>query len=108
VLAPEGPPRGAIGQSVLDDQSDSGIDDAPCIVAAWVGQVGHVGVEVLAATGAIVLRVDQDQVAGSSGKGISQVVEGATSQSIAVGALSTAGTGSPPIISALDADLGLG
>jgi hypothetical protein len=54
------------------------------------------------------LGVDQDQVAGPSGEGIAQVVEGATSQAIAVGAMTTAWTGSPPIISALDADLGRG
>jgi hypothetical protein len=33
-------------------------------VAAGVGQVGHVGVEVLAATGAVVLGVEHDDVAG--------------------------------------------
>jgi hypothetical protein len=54
------------------------------------------------------LRVDQDQVTGASGEGIAQVVEGATSQAITVGAMATARTGSAPIISALDADLGLG
>jgi hypothetical protein len=52
--------------------------------------------------------VDQDQVAGPSGEGIAQVVEGATSQAIAVGAMTTARTGSPPVVSAPDADLGLG
>jgi len=54
------------------------------------------------------LGVDQDQVAGPSGEGIAQVVEGATSQAIAVGAMTTARTGSPPVVSAPDADLGLG
>jgi hypothetical protein len=54
------------------------------------------------------LGVDQDQVAGPSGEGIAQIVEGATSEAITVGAMATARTGSPPIISALDTDLGLG
>ena len=54
------------------------------------------------------LGVDQDQVTRSSGERIAQVVKGATSRAIAVGAMTTAGAGSPPIVSALDADLGLG
>src|SRR5947208_8032021 len=52
VLAPEGPTGGPIRQAVLDDQSDGGVDDASCVVAAGVGEVGHVGVEILAARGA--------------------------------------------------------
>jgi hypothetical protein len=54
------------------------------------------------------LGVDQDEIAGSAGEGIAQVVEGAPSRTIAVGAMATAGTGSAPIISAPEADLGLG
>src|SRR4051794_11389880 len=64
VLAPEGPTGGAIRQAILDDQADGGIDDASGIVTAGVGRVGHVGVEVPAAAGAIVLRVDHDDVGG--------------------------------------------
>jgi D-arabinose 1-dehydrogenase-like Zn-dependent alcohol dehydrogenase len=77
-------------------------------VAAGIGPVGHVGVEVLAAAGARVLGVDQDQVAGPSGEGVAQVVEGAPPQAIPVGAMAAAGTGAPAIIPAPDADLGLG
>src|SRR6478752_3273957 len=52
VLAPEAPTGGAIRHAVLDDQADGRIEDASGIVTAGVGQVGHVGVEVLATTGA--------------------------------------------------------
>jgi hypothetical protein len=76
-------------------------------VAAGVGEVGHIGVEVLPAAGAVVLGVDQDQLAGSSGEGITQVVKGAVTGAVAVGAMAAAGTG-PPIIPAPDADVGLG
>jgi len=54
------------------------------------------------------LGVDQDQVAGASREGISQVVEGATSGAIAVGAMTAARTRPTPIVPALNADLGLG
>src|SRR4051812_10998552 len=43
VLAPEGPTGGAIRQTVLDDQADRGVEDASGVVAAGLGQVGHVG-----------------------------------------------------------------
>ena len=108
MFSPEGPTGGAIRQAILDDQADGGVDDASSVVAAGVGQVGHVGVEVLATVGAIMLGVDQDDVAGSAGEGIAQVVEGAAGQAIAVGAVSAARAGPLAIIAALTGDLGLG
>src|SRR4051812_26617182 len=108
MLAPEGPTGRAIGQAVLDDQADGGVDDASGVVAAGVGQVGHVGVEVPAAAGAIVLGVEHDGVAWPPGEGITQVVERASALAIAVGALATARAGAAAVIAALAADLGLG
>jgi hypothetical protein len=108
VLSPEGPTGGAIGQAVLDDQADGGVDDAAGVVASGLGEVGHVGVEILATAGAIMLRVDQDDVAGSSGEGIAQVVKGAAGEAVAVGAMPAARTGSSAIIAALAGDLGPG
>ena len=75
MLSPEGPTGGAIRQAVLDDRSDGGVDDASCVVAAGVGEVGHVGVEILAARGAVMLRVDQDDIAGPPGERVTQVVK---------------------------------
>jgi hypothetical protein len=108
VLTPEGPAGRAIGQAVLDNQADGGVDDAAGVVAAGFGQVGHVGVEILAALGAVVLRVDQDDVAWSSGEGIAQVVEGATCQAVAVGAMAASRAGPLAVIATLAGDLGLG
>jgi hypothetical protein len=108
MLSPEGPTGGAIGQAVLDDQADGGVDDASCVVASGVGEVSHVGVEILATAGAIMLRVDQDDVAGSAGEGVAQVVKGAACQAVAVGAMATAWAGPPAVIAALAGDLGLG
>src|SRR3954447_21904834 len=62
VVAPEAPTSGAVRQSVLDDAADGGIDDAAGVVTAGFGQVGHVGVEILAAAGAIVLGVEHDDI----------------------------------------------
>lgn len=108
MLSPEGPTGGAIRQAVLNDQADGGVDDPAGVVASGVGEVGHVGVEILATAGAIMLRVDQDNVAGPAGEGVAQVVKGAAGEAVAVGAMPAARTRPSAIIAALAGDLGLG
>jgi hypothetical protein len=108
MVAPEGPFGGAIGEAVLDDQPDGGVDDPSGVMAAGGGQVGGVGVEVLAAGAAIVLRAEQDDVAGPLGEGVAQVVEGAADEPIAVGAVPAMRARAPAVVAAADADVGLG
>jgi hypothetical protein len=108
MVAPEGPFGGAIGEAVLDDQPDGGVDDPAGVMAAGGGQVGGVGVEVLAAAAAVVLRGEQDDVAGPPGEGVAQVVEGAANEPIAGGAVSAMRAGAPPVVAAADAEIGLG
>jgi hypothetical protein len=55
-----------------------------------------------------VLRVENDAVAGATGQGIAQVVEGATKSAVAVGALAAARAPPAPLIAALATDVGLG
>jgi hypothetical protein len=107
VLSPEGPTGGAIRQTIFDDEPDGGVDDTPGVVTARVSEFGRVGVEVLAASGAIMLRVGQQEITRSSCKGIPQVVECAASDSIAVRTVTASWTGPPSIISALANNLGL-
>jgi hypothetical protein len=76
-------------------------------MAAGVGQVGRVDVELLAAAAAA-LRAEQEDVAGPAGEGIAQVVEGAAGDPVAVGAMTAPRSGAPAVIAAADADLGLG
>jgi hypothetical protein len=108
MVAPEGPFGRAIGQAVLDDQPDGGLDDPAGVMAAGVGQLGGVGVEVLAARAAIVLRAEQDEIAGPAGVGVAQVVEGTAGDPIPVGAVTAPRAGAAAIVAAPDADLGLG
>jgi hypothetical protein len=77
-------------------------------MAAGVGQVGGVGVEVLVAGAAIVLRAEQDDIAGPAGVGVAQVVEGAAGDPIPVGAVPAPRAGAAARVAAPDADLGLG
>src|SRR5437764_787538 len=58
MIAPQGPSGTAVGQAVLDDQADGGVDDPAGVVTSGVGQVGHVGVEVPAALGAVMPGVE--------------------------------------------------
>jgi hypothetical protein len=108
MFSPEGPTGGAIRQAILDDQADGGVDDASGVVAAGVGEVGHVGVEVLATVGAIMLGVDQDDIARSAGEGIAQVVKSTASEAVAVGAMAASRTGPPAVIATLAGNFGLG
>jgi hypothetical protein len=108
MLSPEGPTGGAIRQAILNDEADGRVDDASGVVAAGVGEVGHVGIEILATAGAIMLGVDQDDVAGSAGEGIAQVVESASGEAVAIGAMAASRTGPPAVIAALAGDLGFG
>src|SRR5512143_2298005 len=108
VVAPQGPAGGAVGQAVLDDQPDGGVDDPACVVTAGVGQVGHVGVEVPAAPGTVVPGVEHDDVAGSSGEGVAEVVEGAAAPPIAVGAVAAARARPAAVVATAKADVGLG
>jgi hypothetical protein len=108
MFSPEGPTGGAIRQAILNDQADGGVDDASGVVAAGVGEVGHVGVEILATAGTVMLGIDQDDVAGSAGEGIAQIVKGAAGEAVAVGTMPAARTRPSAIIATLAGDFGLG
>ncbi|MBV8402528.1 MAG: hypothetical protein JOZ17_27985 [Acetobacteraceae bacterium] len=108
MVAPEGPGGGAVRQAILDDQADGGVDDRAGVVAAGVGQVGHVRVEVPATAGAVMAGVEHDDVAGPSGERVAEVVESTAAATIAVGAVAAARAGPAAVIAAPDADVGSG
>jgi hypothetical protein len=108
VVTPESPFGGAIGQAVLDDQPDGQVDDPAGVMAAGVGQVGHAGVEVLAAAGAVVLGIEHHDVTRPPGEGITQIMEGPATDPITIGTVTAVRAGAPPVDPAPDANLGLG
>jgi hypothetical protein len=108
VVAPQRPFGGAVGQAVLHHEADGGVDDPAGVVAAGVGQIGHVGVEVPAALRAVVLGAEHDEVARSAGEGIAEVVERAAGGPVTVGAMATPRAGPAAVIAAPDADVRLG
>jgi hypothetical protein len=108
VVAPETPTGGAIRQAVLDDKANRGVNDASRVVTARRSQVGHVGIEILAAAEAIVLRVKHDQVAWPLGERVAEVVESAARQTIAIGTMAATGAETPAVVAAPEADVWLG
>jgi len=77
-------------------------------MAAGVGQVGHVGVEVLAAASAVVLGIEHHDIARPTREGIAQIMEGAPGRPIAIGTVAAVRAVSTAIDAAADADLSLG
>src|SRR6266542_5649671 len=73
MVSPEVPTGGTIRQAILDDHAYRQGNDAMRIVTSWRCQVRHVGVEILFALGAIVLRVPEVDIAGTSRDQITHV-----------------------------------
>jgi hypothetical protein len=59
MITPEMPTGGVVGQAVLNHEADRHGHDAMGIVSLGSGQIGHVGIEILAALTALVLRVGE-------------------------------------------------
>jgi hypothetical protein len=108
MIPPEAPAGGLIRQAILDDQSDGRLDDPPGVVTARSGQIGHVGVEVLAAPGAEVLGIAQAKIDRPPRGAIPQVMEGPRDLTVAVGAVAASGAGTAAVVAAASEDLGLG
>jgi hypothetical protein len=90
VVAPQVPAGIAVGQAVLGDQPDSQALDAEGVAAVGQDQVGEVGGEAQAATGAAVARERDHQFDGPLAAGIAEVVEGAPAEGVASGACAAA------------------
>ena len=108
MIAPEAPTGGLVGQAIFGDQADGYGDDPLGGMAAGCGQVGGVGIEVLAALRAVVLRVGQDEIARPAGDEVAEVVECASEDPIAVGTMATTRARTSPEVAAPMTDLRLG
>ena len=84
VVAPEMPTGDLIGQAVFHHQADGHGDDPGGVMAAWWGEVGHSGVEVAVASGAVVLGVSNVEAAWAVAEKAAEVVQRAVSAAMAV------------------------
>jgi len=108
VVTPEGPTGGAVGQAVLDDQANGRVAHPAGVVTTGCGEVGGVGVEVLAAAGTVMLGSEDDEIAGPAGERVAEVVESLADEPVAVGTLATTRARPPAVVAAVDTDVGLG
>jgi hypothetical protein len=74
MVTPEVPRGGPVRQSIFYDQAHSDGNDPVRIMASGEGQIGRVGVEIMAAVGAVMLRIDEVDIVGAPGLQINQVV----------------------------------
>jgi hypothetical protein len=77
VVAPEMPTGDLIGQAVFHHQSDGQGHDTVGVAGLGRGQVGHIGGKEAATPGAVVLRVDEADIAGPPAHWVAQVMQGA-------------------------------
>ncbi len=75
VVSPEMPGGCPVRKTIFDDQPDSRRDDTVGVAAPGQCQVRHVGVEVLLAGRAIMLREPDAKIDRSFRSGVSQIVE---------------------------------
>ena len=100
VVTPEGPTGGAVGQAVLDDQANGRVAHPAGVVTTGCGEVGGVGVEVLAAAGTVMLGSEDDEIAGPAGERVAEVVESSADEPVAVGTLATTRARPPAVVAA--------
>src|ERR1051326_2070877 len=75
MVAPEMPTGRLIGQAVLDDKTDRHSHDTMGVMSLGCGQIGHVGIEVFAATAALVLRVGEMDFAWPTVDEVAEIVQ---------------------------------
>jgi hypothetical protein len=92
VVAPQVPTGGLIGQAILHDDAHGQGHDTMRVVRFGQGVIGHVCVEILAATSAVMLRIDKVDVAGATGNQVADVMQDARAHSISSTTLATART----------------
>ena len=102
-------PRGdAVRQTILDHAADGRGDDAVGVVAVGHRQVQRVGVEIVPATPAVVLRVRHPQIARPMVDRVAQIVQRALDRPQAPGALVAPGALTAGIVPRTLDDLGFG
>jgi hypothetical protein len=92
VIAPQVPAGGLIGQAVLDDESHRHGNDAMGVARSGSSVFGSVRVEELVASGAVVLRIIEMDVAGSSANQVAQIMQDARVHGLPKGTFATAWT----------------
>ena len=67
MVTPEVPRGSPVRQSIFYDQAHGDGNDPVRIMASGEGQIGRVGVEIMVAVGAVMLRIDEMDIVGAPG-----------------------------------------
>src|SRR4029453_5375094 len=108
VVAPEVPTRRTVGQTVLDHQPHCQIDHTVGVVTARWCQIGHVGIEVPATLGAVMLRIGDHEITRTPQIEIPQVVQRPMGLLVSIGHVTTSRTRVPYVVATIGNNLWLG
>ena len=108
MVAPEVPTRWTVGQTVLDHQPHCQIDHTMGVVTARWGQIRHVGIEVLATLGAVMLRIGDHEITRTPQIEIAQIVQRPMGLLVSVGHVTTSRTRVPYGVATIGNNLWLG
>jgi hypothetical protein len=97
-----------VRQSVFDHQTNGQGDDAVRVMCPGQGQVRHLGVEILAAFGAMMDGIGEMNVVRTAGSQISHIMQHASRPTIPVGTVPTPRAGLSSEVSAALDDLRFG
>jgi thiamine pyrophosphate-dependent acetolactate synthase large subunit-like protein len=75
VVAPEVPTCWPVGQAILDHEPHGQVYHAVSVLTAGWGEIGEVGVKVLATLRTVVLRIGDDEIAWTPEVEIAQIVQ---------------------------------
>ena len=85
MVAPQVPFSRLVGQAILDDEADGQFLDAARVLAPGVGQVGQIRGEEEVAGGTVMPGARDDEVDGTAGTRVTEVVQGAGGGGVAAG-----------------------
>jgi len=75
MVTPEVPRGSPVRQSILHDQAHGDRHDPVCVMTPREGHIRHVGVEIVVAVGAVMLRIGEGDIVGVPGYQVPQVVQ---------------------------------
>jgi len=107
MLAPQMPASRSVRQAVLHNQPHGCENHAVCIVALGQGQIIHVGIEVGAASGTMMLGVGDLDIPRPPADRVAQVVQATNDRANTIGACAAGGAAPASVVATPLADLGL-
>jgi len=107
MVAPEVPRRRSVRQAILHDQAHGDRHDSVRIMTPGEGHIRHVGVEIMVAVSAVMLRIGEVDIVGVLGDQVPQVVQKSLDAPQARGSRAAARTLAISIVAAADDGRGL-